>query len=116
MDITDLQKLCKKLKATTEDIKWGHDLCFCIGEKMYLVAGLDEHPTSASFKVSDEEFEDMCQRDGFIPAPYMAKNKWVKVDDINRMSKKEWEYYATQAYDLVKTKLTKKLQKELGLD
>lgn len=116
MNLEELRKVCKKLKAVTEDIKWGHDLCFCVGEKMFLVVGLDEHPTSASFKVLDEEFEDMCQRPGFMPAPYMARNKWVRIDDISRMSNKEWEHYARQSYDYVKAKLTKKLLKELKLD
>lgn len=115
MNLEELQKICKKLKAVTEDIKWGHDLCFCIGEKMFLVAGLDEQPTSASFKASDEDFDEICQRDGFVPAPYLAKNKWVKIDDINRLSKKEWETFAKQSYDLIKSKLTKKLQQELGI-
>ena len=115
MQIEDLQKICKKLKGTTEDIKWENHLCMCIGGKMYLVIGLDEHPTTASFKVHEEEFEEICQRDGFIPAPYMAKNKWVFVDNIKKISKKEWEHYAKQSYDLVKLKLSKKLQKELGI-
>ena len=115
MSIEDLQKICKKLKATTEDIKWENHLCFCVGEKMYLVTGLDQQPTTASFKVSDDEFEEMCQREGFIPAPYMARNKWVFVDDINRLSKKEWEHYSKQSYDLVRSKLNKKLQKGMGL-
>lgn len=115
MNLEELQKVCKKLKAVTEDIKWGHDLCFCIGAKMFLVAGLDEQPTSAAFKVPDEDFAEICQRDGFIPAPYLAKNKWVKIDDINRLGKKEWEFFAKQSYDLIKSKLTKKLQQELGI-
>ncbi len=115
MNLEELQKVCKKLKAVTEDVKWGHDLCFCVGEKMFLVAGLDEHPTTASFKVPDEDFDEMCQRDGFIPAPYMARNKWVRIDDISRLTKKEWEHFAKQSYDMIKSKLTKKLQKDLGL-
>ncbi len=115
MNIDDLQKICKKLKGTTEDIKWENHLCMCVGTKMYLVLGLDQHPTTASFKVSDEEFGELSQRDGFMPAPYMARNKWVFVDDIKRLGKKEWEYFAGQSYALVKSKLTKKLQKELGI-
>src|SRR5688572_10972750 len=111
MQLEDLQSICKKLKAVKEDIKWGHDLCFCVGEKMFLVAGLDQQPVSASFKVLDEEFEELCQRDGFIPAPYMARNKWVMVDDIRKLSKKEWEHYAKQSYELVCKKLTRKVQK-----
>lgn len=29
-----LQHLCKSLPHVTEDIKWGDDLCFCIGAKL----------------------------------------------------------------------------------
>lgn len=115
MDIEDLQKICKKFTAVTEDIKWGHDLCFCIGKKMFLVVGIDEYPSSASFKVADEDFDEICQREGFVPAPYMARNKWVKIDDISRIGKQEWEEFALESYELVKSKLSKKLQRELGL-
>ena len=115
MTIEDLQALCKKKKAVTEDIKWEHDLVFSVGGKMFLVIGLDQTPVTASFKVSDEEFEEMCSKPGFKPAPYVAKYKWVYVDDINRMSSKEWSQYLSKSYDLVKEKLTVKKKKELGL-
>ena len=101
------------MKGATEDIKWGHDLVFSIGGKMFCVAGLDESPTSASFKVKDEEFDDMCNRDGFIPAPYVAKYKWVLAQDINKMKKADWKHYIKQSYELVKEKLPAKARKEL---
>jgi len=114
MNVEDIQSICRQLPAVTEDIKWGHDLVFSIG-KMFCVVGLDQSPTSASFKVTDEEFEEMSIRPGFKPAPYVAKYKWVWVDDINRMKKTEWKKYLEQSYDLVKEKLSPKLKKELGL-
>ena len=77
MNIEDLQNICKKLPGVTEDIKWEHDFVFSIGGKMFCVVGLDHLPTTASFKVSDEEFDEMCTRPGFKPAPYVAKYKWV---------------------------------------
>jgi predicted DNA-binding protein (MmcQ/YjbR family) len=110
MEIEDIQDICKKLPGVTEDIKWGQDLCFCVGEKMFCVTGLDQTPVSASFKVPDAEFEAMSSRRGFKPAPYVAKYKWVWMDDINRLSKKEWKHYVTQSYELVKGKLPKKVQ------
>jgi predicted DNA-binding protein (MmcQ/YjbR family) len=64
MDIEDIQAICKKLPATTEDIKWGHDLVFSIAAKMFCVVGLDQSPTSASFKVKEESFDEMCSREG----------------------------------------------------
>src|SRR6476619_4310488 len=99
MHIEDIQTICRQMTAVTEDIKWEHDLVFSIGGKMFCVLGLDQSPTTASFKVSDEEFEEMSQRPGFKPAPYVDKYKWVFIEDINKMSKKEWAHYVTQSYN-----------------
>ena len=115
MTIEGLQQICNQLKGVTEDIKWEDHLCFNVGEKMFLVTAPDKVPVSASFKASDEDFEDLCTREGFIPAPYMARYKWVFVDDINRLNKKEWAYFAKQAYTLVPAKLPAKTRKQLGL-
>jgi predicted DNA-binding protein (MmcQ/YjbR family) len=115
MTTEDIQAICKKLPAVTEDIKWGHDLVFSIGAKMFCVVGLDQLPTSASFKVRDEDFDEICSREGFKPAPYVAKYKWVLTDDISRMNKKEWEKNIRQSYQLVIDKLPAKLKKQLGI-
>ena len=115
MNIEDIQNICKTLPAVTEDIKWGNDLVFSVGGKMFCLAGLNQSPTTASFKVTDEEFDEMCDREGFKPAPYVAKYKWVWMDDISRMNKSEWKKYVKQSYDLVKEKLSNKIKKELGI-
>ena len=108
MDIEMLRKKCMSLPHVTEDIKWGNDLCFSIGGKMFCVGGL-QTPTTISFKVKDDEFEDMSQRDGLEPAPYVARYKWVLVTRMNALSKKEWDHYIEQSYHLVKSKLPKKV-------
>ncbi len=115
MNIEKIQNICRAMPAVTEDIKWEHDLVFSIGGKMFCVIGLDQSPTTASFKVSDEEFEEMCNRPGFKPAPYVAKYKWVFIEDITKMKKAEWKKYLTQSYELVKDKLSNKLKKQLGV-
>ncbi len=113
MDLESLQHLCQSLQATTQDIKWGSDLCFCVGGKMYLVVNPDKFPVPASFKVTAEEFEELSARHGFKPAPYLARYKWVHVADISLLSPAEWQHYARQAYDLVRAKLPKKVLKTL---
>jgi len=82
---------------------------------MFCVVGLDQSPTSASFKVKDEEFEEVCNRPGFGQAPYVARYKWVLIDDIRKMPSADWQRYLSQSYDLVKDKLPTKLKKQLGL-
>lgn len=115
MNIEDIQQICKTLPAVTEDIKWGNDLVFSVGGKMFCVARLNESPTSASFKITDEEFDEMCDRAGFKPAPYLARHKWIWIDNISRMSKTEWKMNIRQSYDLVIKKLASKTKKELGI-
>ena len=113
MTIEDIRSICKKLPAVTEDVKWGADLCFCIGAKMFCVTGLETTPVTVSFKVSDEEFEEVSARPGFRPADYVARYKWVTVEDMKKISRKELERFIKQSYDLVKSKLSKKLQEQL---
>lgn len=114
MDIEFLRKYCLSLKGVTEDVKWGNDLVFSIGEKMFCVASL-EPPFKCSFKVTDEEFEALSNTEGFIPAPYMARAKWVLVTNPSKLNKKQWEQYIKQSYQLVSMKLTKKLREQLGI-
>lgn len=114
MTIGDVQQVCQKFPGVTEDIKWGHDLVFSVGGKMFCVLGLDQQPTSASFKVTDDEFDEMAARPGFKPAPYMAKHKWVWVDDINLIKKNDWKLYLKQSYEQVKAKLPAKIIRDLN--
>jgi|SRR3954463_16306081 YjbR len=67
MNIEEVQSLCKQLPGVTEDIKWGSDLCFSVGGKMFLVTGLEQSPITASFKVTDEQFEELSAKPGFKP-------------------------------------------------
>lgn len=115
MNIEDLQQLCNSFPAVTEDIKWEHDLCFCIGGKMFCVIGLNKTPTTATFKVLANEFEELSTRNGFKPAPYVARYNWVLAEDINNLSPIQWQQYVTQSYSLVKDKLPAKVRKELNI-
>jgi predicted DNA-binding protein (MmcQ/YjbR family) len=115
MTIDEIQQICKKHKGVTEDIKWEDHLCFNVGGKMFLITAPDNVPCSASIKVSDERFEEISSREGFMPAPYLARYKWVWMDDIKRLSKKQWQEYIRTAYELVGSKLPAKVKKEIGL-
>lgn len=102
------------LKAVTEDVKWDHDLVFSVGEKMFCAVALDP-PFKCSFKVPDETFEELSIRDGFMPAPYLARAKWIQVSKPEILNKKQWEEYISQSYELVKQNLTKKQRQSLGI-
>lgn len=114
MNLEDIRSFCLSLRGATEDIKWEHDLCFSVGDKMFCVTGLDEQPVGLSLKVTDEEFDELILQPNFKPAPYMARNKWVLIEDASKVKDKELKRLIQQSYELIKSKLTKKLQKEIG--
>jgi predicted DNA-binding protein (MmcQ/YjbR family) len=115
MTADDIRTISKRLPHTTEDVKWGADLCFSIGGKMFCVTGT-EGPFGVSFKVPDEDFEEVSQRKGFKPADYVARYKWVTVTEANAVSRKELERLIRTSYDLVSAKLPKKVRRELGME
>jgi predicted DNA-binding protein (MmcQ/YjbR family) len=114
MTIETLQAICEKLPGITQDIKWEDHLCFNVGDKMFLVTSPGSVPHTATFKVNDEEFEEISQRKGFKPAAYLARHKWVHIDDINTLSRKEWEHFISQSYQLVFDKLPAKKKKQVS--
>lgn len=111
MTIEDIRKICLGFPHVTEDIKWEEHLCFNVGGKMFIITSPDNVPVTASFKVSDEAFDELSDREGFKPAPYLARYKWIFVDDISRMARKEWQQYLQMSYDLVYAKLPKSLKR-----
>jgi predicted DNA-binding protein (MmcQ/YjbR family) len=113
MNTERLRDHCLSLPAVTEAMKWDVDLCFSIGGKMFCV--LDTSPGfSVAFKVTDEEYESLSTSQDIIPAPYMARIKWIQVKNGTRFTEAEWIHYLQQSYDLVKAKLTKKVRDSLG--
>jgi predicted DNA-binding protein (MmcQ/YjbR family) len=107
MNIETIRNICNELPSVTEGIKWGNDLCFMVAEKMFCVISLNV-PLKVSFKVTDEEFDEIVNLQGIIPAPYAARHKWILVEDVNIFNRNKWEHYIAQSYNLVKAKLSKK--------
>jgi predicted DNA-binding protein (MmcQ/YjbR family) len=115
MKIELIQSICNTLPAVTEDIKWENDLCFSVGDKMFCAVSL-ESPIKVSFKVPDEDFGALTEREGFMPAPYLARAKWVTATETAKVSEREWKALIFQSYDLVRSKLPRKVRKKLGID
>lgn len=116
MNVAAIQKFCAALPHATGDIKWGVDQVYSIGSKMFCVAYIDpKGKHTVSFKVDDDLFLSYTDRDGFIPAPYMARAKWVQIIDFKKVSDGELKALIRRSYELVALKLTKKLRVEMGM-
>lgn len=113
MDFEAAKALCRTFPGCTEDTKWGADIVFSVGLKMFAVTGDEVPATGMSFKVDDERFLELTDRPGIIPAPYLARAKWVYVENAKALSDKEAALLVRRSYELVFAKLTKKLQREI---
>jgi predicted DNA-binding protein (MmcQ/YjbR family) len=113
MTLGRLRELCLSFPGTTEQIQWGADLVFKVGGKMFCVACTEVAPNVMSFKCDDETFGELCERDGIIPAPYMARAKWVALEKWDTLEDRELKPLIADAYQLIKAKLPKKTQAAL---
>jgi predicted DNA-binding protein (MmcQ/YjbR family) len=105
MTLDRLREICAALPGVTEDVKWGHDLCFCVGGKMFAAANL-EPPHQLGFKCTPEDFAELTEREGIIPAPYLARAMWVQESELGvALERQELTSLMRSAYDLVVAKL-----------
>ena len=113
MNIDWLWRCCKSLPHTTETVQWGADLVFKVGGKMYAVAPLEPAPVCLSFKCTAEEFAELTQRPGIIPAPYMARASWIALENEDALPPAEIKRLLRQSYELVLARLPKKTRAAL---
>ncbi len=104
------------LTGATEQVQWGDDLVFKVGGKMFACSGL-EKDSRYSFKVDDERFLELTDQPGIVPAPYLARAKWVQIDPAScELPAGEIRALVERSYELVFGKLTKKAQREIRGD
>lgn len=108
MDLKELREFCLSFPKATEDIKWGKELCFLIGGKMFCLATL-EPPVNGpvSFRCTPEKFEELIARDGIEPTPQAAQYHWVTAEDMGIFEEEELEDLVTKSFMLVYEKLSK---------
>ena len=114
MDIDWVREYCLALPHTTEKVQWGDDLVFKIGERMYAVVALEPGDHWLAFKCSPAEFDALVERPGIIPAPYLARAQWVALETSDALPADEIKRLLSQAYSLIFTKLSKRLQARLS--
>ena len=113
MNIEWLRRYCMSLPHATESVQWGNDLVFKIGGKMFAVVVLEPAKVWLSFKCSAEEFAELVERPGIIPAPYLARNNWVALETEDALSVTEIQRLIRNSYNLVLGKLPKKTRATL---
>ena len=113
MDVDGIRKHCLSFPHTIEMVQWGADLVFKVDGKMFAVAPLEVAPVQLSFKCTPENFVELCERQGIIPAPYMARAQWVALETLSAVSESELRDLLAQSYQLVWERLPKKRREAL---
>src|SRR5712664_2892361 len=112
-DLDWVRELCLSFPGATEKVTWGHDLTFRISEKIFAVTVLEPAKVWLSFKCSAENFADLTERAGIIPAPYMARNQWVALETKEALPNEELVGLLHESYELVFAKLPRKTREAL---
>jgi predicted DNA-binding protein (MmcQ/YjbR family) len=117
MTLDRFRAVCLTQPGATEQMQWGVDAVFKVGGKMFAVACTDHaqypHAPMCSFKCDDETFAELVERDGVVPAPYLARAKWVALERWSALTDKEVATYVAAGYRLVRGGLPKKIQRAL---
>lgn len=113
MDIERVRELCLSLPHVAEKIQWGDNLAFKVAGKIFAVAALEPAEHCISFKCSDEDFAELIERPGIVPAPYLARAHWVALESDHPLTQAEMERLLREAHALVFAKLPKGLRERL---
>jgi predicted DNA-binding protein (MmcQ/YjbR family) len=115
MDAESVRKFCLSLPHVTEDVQWGSDLLFRIGNKMFAVVALDAGTDHRmSFKCTPEVFAELTERAGIVPAPYVARYHWVALERFDALPERELKELIGNAYQLILEKLPRKARAQLA--
>jgi predicted DNA-binding protein (MmcQ/YjbR family) len=106
---------CLALPHATEDVQWEHNLLFRIAGKMFCIANLEPgiSPTKIAFKCTPEKFAELVEVEGIIPAPYMARNHWVAMIEMDALRPPEIKELIQASYQMILEKLPKSKQAAL---
>jgi predicted DNA-binding protein (MmcQ/YjbR family) len=113
MDFDWLRRFCLALPHTTEQVQWEDVLVFKVGGRMYAVAQLEPGDVWLSFKCGEEEFAELIERPGILPAPYLARAHWVALASPDALGRREIEELLRRAYELIFSRLPRKTQAAL---
>ncbi|TDQ06911.1 MmcQ/YjbR family DNA-binding protein [Pedobacter metabolipauper] len=113
MDIETFRDFCLSLKGTTEDLKWGDNLCFMVEGKIFVIASLDSG--GLALKCDPDHFDALVSRDGISQGYHLAKRHWISLENLEVTSDNELKKLINTSRALVISKLSKKLQQQYSV-
>ncbi len=119
MNYDEFNEFCASLTATTHVVQWGGSQVWKVGGKVFAIGGWQKTDRPAyTFKTTPLNFDFLCDEPGYRPAPYLASRgmKWIQQYDLAEAQDEQLRYYLEDSHRIVSLGLSKKKQKELGLN
>ncbi len=119
MTYEEYNRFCAGLPATSHVVQWGGADVWKVGGKVFAIAGWDEGlEPRFTFKTSEMAFEMLSDQPGLRPAPYLASRglKWIQHYEKPGLDDEALRAYIAESHRLVSLGLSKKRQRELGLN
>jgi predicted DNA-binding protein (MmcQ/YjbR family) len=119
MTHNEFNDYCRSLPATSYVIQWGGSHVWKVGGKVFAIGTRTPSDDPAfTFKTSKINFDVLQDQPGFRPAPYLASRgiSWIQQYDASKNKDDELKYYIKESHRIVSLGLTKKMQKELGIN
>ena len=117
MTRSQFDAFCGALKGATHVEQWGNASVWKIGGRIFAICsvwGTGSH-AKFSFKCSDLAYDILIEQPGIVPAPYLARAKWVQIEEADAMIDEDLQDYFRAAHAIVTAKLTKAKRTEIGL-
>lgn len=121
MDVERARAFLVGLPHVVETMQWGDNLVFWVGDKscggkMFALVNLDggRGPVIA-FAASLESQAELCEREGLLPAPYLARAGWVAAERWDALRGREWQELLRAAHAVVWAKLPARTRAVLAL-
>ncbi len=118
MTYDEYNDFCASLPATSHVVQWGGAHVWKVGGKVFAIGGWGNEQPAITFKVSAVTYEILKDMPGLRPAPYLASRgmKWIQHFAEPGFSDEELKEHIRDSHEIVSLGLSKKKQKELGLN
>ena len=108
-----IRAFCLTLPHVTELFQM-HHLAYKIGGKTFAMLNLEVEGVPLCFKCSPEDFAELIEMEGVIPAPYLARSKWVAIAGFDSLPAAELKTRLRKSREVILAKLPKKAQAALA--
>jgi predicted DNA-binding protein (MmcQ/YjbR family) len=121
MDAESAREFLLTLPYAVETQQWGDNLVFWVGDKaiggkMFCLLNLAADTQGVvSYSAGAERFDELLEREGLRPAPYMARIFWVAAENWGVWRNVEWQEEFCKAATLTYAKLPKGVKEKLAL-